>query len=248
MTTDGSVVGGAAGAAFLVGCKATKWVNGVEQQLSIGGLVVQSSVAVLVAETGVIFGYAVLSDGRVVLVRWDAGGNPGILAPPNGLSVVNLSSIDSQGNAAGGALAQQFSCIQQCNDPLCNRKPFVWTRRGGFTILPENEQTYNNSAVLDVSDDGRVAVGQLATCEVTPDSPPQLAFLWNANSGLVLVNDLMAAHGQPDPHYYLATDVSRDGNRVLAVGNPPLHDAQGTPDLTLDLAWSRPIPTLRRTR
>jgi len=124
----------------------------------------------------------------------------------------------------------------------------VWTRRGGFTILPENEQTYNNSAVLDVSDDGRVAVGQLATCEVTPDSPPQLAFLWNANSGLVLVNDLMAAHGQPDPHYYLATDVSRDGNRVLAVGNPPLHDAQGTPDLTLDLAWSRPIPTLRRTR
>ena len=248
MTDDGSVIVGAAGEAFLVGCKATKWVNGVEQQLSIRGLVVQSSVAVLVAETGVIFGYAVLSDGRVVLVRWDAGGNPGILAPPNGLSVVNLSSIDSQGNAAGGALAQQFSCIQQCNDPLCNRKPFVWTRRGGFTILPENEQTYNNSAVLDVSDDGRVAVGQLATCEVTPDSPPQLAFLWNANSGLVLVNDLMAAHGQPDPHYYLATDVSRDGNRVLAVGNPPLHDAQGTPDLTLDLAWSRPIPTLRRTR
>lgn len=247
MTDDGSITVGAAGPAFLAGCKATKWVNGVEQQLSTGGVQVQSSVAVFVAETGVIFGYAVLGDGRVVLVRWDAYGNPEILQPPNGLSVVNLSSVDSQGNAAGGALAQQFSCIQQCNDPLCTRKPFVWTRSGGFTILPENEQTYNNSAVLDVSDDGRVTVGQLSTCEVEPNSPPQLAFVWTAASGLVFVNDLMAAFGQHDPHYYLATDVSRDGNHVLVVGNPPLHDAQDTPDLTLDLAWPTPIPLLRRT-
>ena len=247
MTDDGSVTVGVAGPAFLAGCKATKWVNGVEQQLSTSGVQVQSSVAVFVAETGVIFGYAVLGDGRVVLVRWDANGNPEILQPPNGLSVVNLSSVDSQGNAAGGALAQQFSCIQQCNDPLCTRRPFVWTLRSGFTVLPENEQTYNNSAVLDVSDDGRVAVGQLATCEVTPDSPPQLGFVWTANSSLLLVNDVMAAHGQPNPHYYLATDVSRDGNRVLVMGNPPLHDAQDTPDLTLDLAWPTPIPTLRRT-
>jgi hypothetical protein len=244
MTDDGSVIVGATGPAFLIGCKATKWVNGVEQQLSTGGIQVQSSVAVFVAETGVIFGYAVLGDGRVVLVRWDANGNPEILQPPNGLSVVNLSSIDSQGNAAGGALAQQFSCVQQCNDPLCTRKPFVWTRSGGFTIPPENEQTYNNSAVLDVSDNGRVAAGQLSTCSVQPDSPPQLAFIWTAPSGLVFVNDLMAAHGQPDPEYYLATDVSRDGNHVLVVGNPPLHDAQDTPDLTLDLAWPTPIPTL----
>jgi uncharacterized membrane protein len=244
MTDDGSVIVGAAGPAFLVGCKATKWMNGVEQQLSTGGVQVQSSVAVFVGATGVIFGYAVLGDGRVALVRWDAAGNPEIFQPPNGLSVVNLSSVDSQGNAAGGALAQQFSCIQQCNDPLCTRKPFVWTRSGGFTVLPENEQTYNNSAVQDVSDNGRVAVGQLATCEVTPDSPPQLAFVWNANSGVVLVNDLMAAHGQSNPHYYLATDVSRNGNRVLAVGNPPLHNAQDTPDLTVDLAWPTPIPKL----
>ena len=64
----------------------------------------------------------------------------------------------------------------------------------------------------------------------------------------MVVNDLMAAFDQPDPHYYLATDVSRDGNRVLVVGNPPLHDAQDTPDLTLDLAWPTPIPTLRRIR
>jgi uncharacterized membrane protein len=250
MTDDGSVIVGSAGAAFLVGCKATKWVNDLEQQLSTGGVETQSSVAVFVANSGVIFGYAVLSDGRVVLVRWDADGNPEIFEPPNGLSVVNLSSVDSQGNAAGGALAQQFSCIQQCTDPLCDRKPFVWTRRGGFTILPENglEETYNTSAVQDVSDDGRVAAGQLSTCEVYQGSPPQQGFVWTAALGLVLVDNLMAAYGQPDPHYYLATDVSRDGNRVLVVGNPPLIDAQDTPDVTLDLAWPRPIPTHRRTR
>jgi hypothetical protein len=248
MTSDGSVIVGATGGAFLVGCRATKWVNGLEQQLSTRGVDAQSSAAVFVANSGVIFGYAVLNNGRVVLMHWDSAGNPQMFEPPNGLNVVNLSSIDSQGNAAGGALAQEFSCIQQCNDPLCNRKPFVWTRSGGFMILPENEQIYNNSAVQDVSDNGRVAVGQLSTCEVEPDSPPQLAFVWTAVSGMVFVNDLMAAFGQPDPHYYSSTDVSRDGNRVLAVGNPPLHDAQDTPDLTIDLAWPRLIPTHRRTQ
>ena len=246
MNNDGSVIVGAAGAPFLANCKATKWVNGVEKQLSTGGVAVQSSVAVFVADSGVIFGYAVLSNGRVVLMRWGANGTPEMFVPPNGLSVVNLSSVDSQGNAAGGALAQQFSC-PSCSDPACNRKPFVWTRSNGFTILPENglEQAYNTSAVQDVSDDGRVAVGQLSTCVVGPDSPPQVGFVWRADSGLVLINDLMAAFGQPDPHYYTATDVSRDGNRVLVVGNPPLNDPQDTADLTLDLAWPTPIPTLR---
>ena len=244
MNNDGSVIVGAAGAPFLTPCSATKWVNGVEEQLSTGGLVVQSSVAVFVSDTGVIFGYAVLGDGRVVLLRWaGSDGNPEILEPPNGLSVVNLSCIDSQGNAAGGALAEQFSC-PTCDDPACRRKPFVWTRHNGFTILPQNghEDTYNTSAVEDVSDGGSVAVGQLSTCEVDPGSPPQVGFVWRADSGLMLVDDLMAAFGQPDPHYYTVTDTSRDGNRVLAVGNPPLNNAQDTPDLLLDLRW--PAPTL----
>ena len=247
MNNDGSVIVGAAGAPYLLGCRATKWVNGVEKQLSTGGIAVQSSVAVFVAESGVIFGYAVLSNGRVVLMRWGANGNPEMFVPPSGLSVVNLSSVDSQGNAAGGALAQQFSCTS-CSDPACNRKPFVWTRRNGFTILPENglDEAYNTSAVQDVSDDGRVAVGQLSTCVVGPGSPPQVGFVWRADSGLVLVDNLMAVFGQPDPHYYTATDVSRDGGCVLAVGNPPLHGPQDTPDVTIDLAWPRPIPTHRR--
>jgi hypothetical protein len=176
-------------------------------------------------------------------MRWDSAGNAEIFEPPNGLGVVNLSSIDSQGNAAGGALAQQFSC-PSCTDAACKRKPFVWTHSNGFTILPQNglEGSYNTSTVQDLSDGGLVAVGQLSTCQVTPNSPPQLAFVWTAASGMAFINDLMRAFGQPDPHYYTATDVSRNGSRILAVGNPPLIDAQSTPDLTLDLAWPTPTP------
>jgi uncharacterized membrane protein len=244
---DGSVIVGATGGAYLAGCRATKWVNGIEQQLSTGGLIVQSSVAVFVADSGVVFGYAVLGDGRVVLLRWGGGnGNPEIFDPPSGFTIVNLSCIDSQGNAAGGALARQFSCAS-CQDPVCDRKPFVWVRGRGFTILPENglEETYNTSTVQDVSDGGRVAVGQLSMCVIGPGSPPLLGFVWSADSGLVLVDDLMAGYGQPDPHYHEATDVSRDGNRVLVVGNPPLTDPRDTPDLTLDLAWPAPTPAPR---
>jgi uncharacterized membrane protein len=243
MSDDGSVIVGAAGAQFLAGCKATKWVNGVAHQLSTAGIQAQSSVAVFVADDGVIFGYAVLNDGRVVLIRWDSNGNPQVFQAPNGLTVVNLSCVDSQGNAAGGALAQQFSC-PSCPDAACRRIPFVWTLTSGFTILPQNgSDAYNTSAVEDVSDGGRVAAGQLSTCVVGPDSPPQLAFVWRSDSGMVLVNKLMATFGQSNPDYYIATDVSRDGSRILAVGNPPLIDAQDTPDLTLYLAWPTPSPT-----
>jgi hypothetical protein len=48
---------------------------------------------------------------------------------------------------------------------------------------------------------------------------------------LPFVNNLMAAFGQPHPDYYTATDLSRDRNSVPVVGNPPLIDAQSTPDL-----------------
>ena len=168
-----------------------------------------------------------------------------MFVPPNGLSVVNLSSVDSQGNAAGGALALQFSCLT-CSDAACNRKPFVWTRQSGFRILPENglEEAYNTSTVQDVSDGGRLAVGQLSACIAGPGSPPEVGFVWTADTGLVLVDDVMARFGQPDPHYYTATDVSRNGNRVFAVGNPPLQGQQDTPDVILDLAWPTPSPTL----
>lgn len=60
---------------------------------------------------------------------------------------------------------------------------------------------------------------------------------------MVFVNKLMATFGQLNPDYYGATDVSRDGSRILAVGNPPQIVAQDTPDLTLYLAWPTPSPT-----
>jgi hypothetical protein len=72
--------------------------------------------------------------------------------------------------------------------------------------------------------------------------------VWTADSGLTLADDLMATFGQPDPHYYTATDVSRDGNRVLVVGNAPLHDPQDTADVILDLNWHPPIPLHSRTQ
>jgi hypothetical protein len=46
---------------------------------------------------------------------------------------------------------------------------------------------------------------------------------------MVFVNKLMAVFGQPNADYYGATDVSRDGSRILAVGNPPLIAAQTLP-------------------
>jgi uncharacterized membrane protein len=245
MTSDGSIIVGAAGAPSLAPCRATEWVNGIEKQLSMGSLVVQSSVAVFVSDSGVIIGYAVLNNSRVVLLRWSTGdSDPEIFEPPNGLTIVNLSSIDSQGNAAGGALAQQFSCVS-CDDPACKRRPFVWTRGNGFTIILQDgqERTYNTSTVLDVSDGGRVAAGQLTACE--SEGLPLLGFVWSAETGLVLINDLMKEFGQPNPQYYQATGVSRNGNRVLVVGNPPQHDAQDTADLILNLTWPSPVPTQR---
>lgn len=211
---------------------------------SISRIDAQSSVAVFVANSGVIVGYSVLNDGRTVLVRRDGAGIPRMFVPPNGLTLVNLSSIDSEGNAVGGALAQQFSCISY-TDPACRRKPFVWTLSNGFTILPQNglEEGYDTSTVQDVSDDGRIAVGQLSNSIIGSGSPPQLGFVWTTASGMVFINDLMKDFGQSDADYYTSTNVSRDGNRVLVVGNPPLIDAQSTPDLILDLAWPMPSPT-----
>ena len=155
------------------------------------------------------------------------------------LASLTLARLTPKATQSAVHLPSNSVAYSNANDPLCDRKPFVWTRRSGFTILPENglEGTYNTSSVQDVSDDGRVAVGQLSTCEVTPDSPPQLGFYGPPIRGLYSLMISWQRTDSPTLDYYLATDVSRDGNRVLVVGNPPLRDAQDTPDLTLDLAW-----------
>ncbi|MEV0810647.1 hypothetical protein [Micromonospora sp. NPDC050200] len=242
MSPDGSVIVGAAGPSRSQP-QATRWVNGVEQPLSTLDDGVSSSTATFVVNNGSAFGTATLTDDRTVLMRWNQNGAPEVLTPPAGLSVARLSAIDELGTAAGGAFAEKTSCIVT-PDPACNWAPFVWTQRDGFTILPENglEDYYDRSVVEDVSDHGRVVVGELARSIIGPTGERQQGFVWSASSGLLLANDLMAATGQPSRDYHSAGSVSRNGMRVLLTGNPPAspHD---TLSVLVDLPplWSVPI-------
>src|SRR5882724_2802237 len=241
MTSDGSIVVGAAGPSSTE-MQATKWVNGVEQQLSTGNLQPTSSVAMFVTDNGIVFGTATTSDGHIHLVRWDADGNPEVLEPPPPFGVVGLTSIDASGTTASGWLAQQTGCISS-DDPVCNQSPFVWTLSNGFTVLPENghEDFYYFSAVNAVSDGGRVAVGALTAASRGPGDPPDLGFIWTADLGMFFIDDLLI--GQPNPDYGSADQVSSDGNRVMVTGNPPRNDDHDTFQLILDLSWPSATPT-----
>jgi len=241
MTSDGSIIVGAAGPSSTE-MQATKWVNGVEQQLSTGNLQPTSSVAMFVTDNGIVFGTATTSDGHIHLVRWDADGNPDVLDPPPPFGVVGLTSIDVSGTAAGGWIAQQTGCISS-DDPACNQSPFVWTISNGFTVLPENGQAdfYYFSTVSAISDGGRVAVGALTAASRGPGDPPDLGFVWTADLGMFFIDDLLV--GQPNPDYPSADQVSSDGNRIMVTGNPPRHDDHDTSQLILDLSWPNATPT-----
>jgi hypothetical protein len=241
MTSDGLIIVGAAGPSSTE-MQATKWVNDTEQQLSTGDLQPVSSVAMFVADNGIVFGTARTSDGHIHLIRWDADGNPEILEPPAPFGVVGLTSIDASGTAAGGWVAQQTGCISS-DDPACNQSPFVWTMSNGFTILPENghEDFYYYSTVKAVSDGGRVAVGALTAASRGPGDPPDLGFVWAADLGMFFIDDLII--GQPNPDYGSTDQVSSDGNRVMVTGNPPRNDDHDTSQLILDLSWPNATPT-----
>ena len=118
----------------------------------------------------------------------------------------------------------------------------MWTASGGFTILPENghEDFYDVSAVNAVSENGRVVVGALTSSSRTEGDPLDVGFVWSADSGLVLVNDLI---GGTNPDYWSADQVSSDGNRVMVTGNRPRNDVHDTFQLILDLAWPNATPT-----
>ena len=240
MTSDGSIIVGAAGPSSTE-MQATKWVNDVEQPLSTGNLQPQSSVAVFVADNGIVFGTATTSDGHIHLVRWDPDGNPEVLEPPTPFGVVGLTSMDASGTAAGGWIAQQTGCISS-DDPACNQSPFVWTLSNGFTVLPENgqEDFYYYSTVNAISEGGRVAVGALTAASRGPGDPPDLGFVWTADLGMFFIDNLIV--GQPNPDYGSADQVSSDGNRVIVTGNPPRNDDHDTFQLILDLIWP-PFPT-----
>src|SRR5438309_6693659 len=243
VSSDGSIIVGASGPASDQ-LQATKWVNSVEVPLSTGDPQPQSSVALFVTDDGVVFGTAIGTDGRVRMVRWDSDGTPQILEPPNGLSIITLNAVDRSGTVAGGSLALSTSCIQ-LPDPACNQSPFVWTASGGFTILPENghQDFYDLSTVTAVSDNGRVVAGALRASTRTDGDPPDVGFLWSADTGLTLINDII---GQPNPDYSSTDQVSSDGNRVMVTGNArsrPGSDDHDTLELILDLAWPNATPT-----
>lgn len=237
MTSDGKIIVGASGRSYDQ-MQATSWVDGTERPLETGHAV--TSVAMFVTDDGVIFGTGVLGDQRIVMMRWDSGGNLTTISAPNGLSVVDLSSIDSKGNTAGGSLAVRASCIGS-GDPNCDRAPFIWTNPpdgpvgGVFTILPENghEHFFTYSSVTDVSDQG-TAIGALIAGVRTDGDPPDVAFLWRKDAGLVIVNDLLP-YRRPD--FYRGDRISRDGNRVLVTGDPPQATDETTKSLILDLRW-----------
>jgi hypothetical protein len=237
MTSDGKIIVGASGRTSDQ-MQATSWVNGVERPLETGLAV--SSVAAFVTQEGVVFGTGVLGDGRIVMMRWESNGKLNMIQAPSGLSVVDLSSIDSKGNTAGGALALRASCIVS-GDPACDRAPFVWTNPpngpvgGVFTILPENghEHFFTFSSVSDVSDQG-TAIGSLIAGVRGEGDPPDVAFLWRKDTGLVIVNDLLP-YRRPD--FYRGERVSRDGNRVLITGNSSQVTEQTTNSFIFDLRW-----------
>lgn len=242
---DGSVVIGAAGPSSAA-LQATSWVHGSEQPLSTGDLHPLASTALFTAN-GTIFGTAILSSGQTVLLRWGADGRLTVLMPPDGLSVVQFSSVDSVGSAVGGALAPKTQCISFL-DPACDQQPFIWTAQDGFTILPETPVLIQNrnafgdkSTVTGVADGGRVAVGNLTPAESINGFPPQDSFVWSAQSGLVTVDDLMSSFGQPNPDYYAAGNVSPDGTEALVSGNAPNDAAPydtGTLLLNLTPLWT----------
>jgi hypothetical protein len=219
--------------------QATSWVNGAERPLATGNTV--SSGATFVTDGGTIFGTGSLPDGRIVLMRWDSSGNLQVFTPPNNLSVVDLRAVNGSGTAAGGSLAVRTSCISS-GDPDCDRAPFFWTQppngpqNGVFTILPENghEHFFTYSVVTDISDDARIVAGSLIAGVRSDGDPPDVAFLWRKDTGMVIVNDLMPERA---PDYYGASRLSRDGNRVLVTGNPPQATDLTTKSLILDLIW-----------
>src|SRR5207247_5274719 len=167
------------------------------------------------------------------------------LEPPNGLSVITLTAIDTSRTAAAAALARSTSCVS-CPDPACNWAPFVWTASDGFTILPENghEDFYDRSTANAVSDNGRVVVGARTVCYRIEGDPSDVGFVWSADTGLTLVDDLIP--DQPNPDYWSADQVSSDGNRVMVTGNARSRsgsDDRDTSELILNLAWPNATPT-----
>jgi uncharacterized membrane protein len=213
VSADGGTTVGESGAdeASVV---AARWIGQKRQPMAAVGT---SSAAYFVADdASASLGWGVV-DGVRVLVRWDASGAATVAAPPGGGSLESIRAANRTATAAVGAYS--------IGDDWA---PFVWTLDGGFVTIPENgrESDYDRSEAFDVSDDGSTVVGYLGAQVISNGEPPQRAFLWSRATGFVLVNDLMAAHGEVAPDYFFADAISGDASRIVVTGNvsESIHD------------------------
>jgi len=222
VSADGTVIVGDSGPSD-TGLQATRWVNGTQQAL---GVVSTSSTARFTSSDGSTAAGLATIGSRKVLVFWDANGSATVAEPPAGATIETLAAINPTGTAAVGALSVGG-----------NRAPYLWTRSGGFTVIPENgrEQDYDSSEALDVSDDGTVVVGALQASVVSNGDPAARGFLWSAGAGLILVDDLLTDFGFANPGIYQVSAISGNGRRILAVGSFPRAN-QDTTNLVIELS------------
>jgi hypothetical protein len=222
VNADGSVIVGDSGPSDTA-LQATRWVNGTRQALQA---VSTSSTARFTSSDGSTAAGLATIDSRNVLVLWDANGSATVAEPPSGASIETIAAINPTATAAVGALSVGG-----------NRAPYLWTRSGGFTVLPENgrEQDYDQSEALDVSDDGTVVVGALQASVVSNGDPAPRGFLWTAGQGQILLDDLLIEFGVANPSIYQVSAISGNGRRILAAGVFPRAN-QDTNSLVIELS------------
>jgi uncharacterized membrane protein len=212
VSADGVVIVGDSGpsdASF----HAAKWTNDTFSQMQTVG---DTSSALFTSVDGLRAIGTASVGGVTVLVLWAADGTATQFDPPAGSTIEIINAINPAATVAVGAVSFNL-----------NWAPFLWTQAGGFTVLPElDEPIYDYSEALDVSDDGTVVVGALLASVYGPGSPRAYGFYWSERTGLVLINDMVAAWQPDPPDYYFASAISGDGLRLLATGNPPVgtHD------------------------
>lgn len=211
VSADGSVIVGDSGPSDTE-LAAARWVGGVRQPLEAVGNA--STARFTSADGSAAIGWATVG-AQNVLVRWDGDGTAFVAAPPAGTTIESVRAINPAATAAVGALSQNG-----------NWAPFVWTMSGGFTVIPElgREQDYDRSEALSVSADGNAVVGALQASVQSDAGPKPLGFLWTPSTGLLPIDDLLAAAGYANPGIYQASAISGDGRRILATGNPTRTD------------------------
>jgi uncharacterized membrane protein len=222
VSADGSVIVGDSGPSDTE-LQATRWVNGTRQALEV---VSTSSTARFTSTDGSTAAGLATIGSRKVLVFWDGNGSATVAEPPAGASIETLAAINPAGTAAVGALSVGG-----------NRAPYLWTRSGGYTVIPENgrEQDYDLSEALDVSDDGTVVVGALQATVVSNGDPAPRGFLWTPGTGLILLDDLLTDFGFANPSIYQVSAISGNGRRILATGSFPRAN-QDTTSLVIELS------------